>query len=138
MFNTGKDDFDQWIACKHLFAGQKTQHPYNPLYPHCPTWTLFYYTEMHIQLNFLRFFNVATSHGISLVYLAFIITCMLTLESWRFPVLGEVSFCVRTLLNCKRNKVRSYYYIVYYIVYTKVYTPTHSVFWELCPMHKDN
>ena len=28
---------------------------------------------------------------------------MLALESWRFLVWGEVSFCTRTLLNSKRN-----------------------------------
>ena len=41
--------------------------------------------------------------------------CMLSLESQRFPVLGEVSFCVRTLPNRQRNVPRSYYYIVYYL-----------------------
>ena len=40
---------------------------------------------------------------------------MLTLESWRFPVLGEVSFIVRTLTNSLRHETRSYYYIVYYL-----------------------
>ena len=39
-------------------------------------------------------------------------TFMLTLESWRFPVLGEVSCFVRTLPNCLRNRARSYYIIV--------------------------
>ena len=39
---------------------------------------------------------------------------MLTLVSWRFPALSEVSFCVRTFPNCQRNRARSYYYIVYY------------------------
>ena len=37
----------------------------------------------------------------------------ITLEFQSFPVLGEESFCVRTLPNCKRNGARSYYYIVY-------------------------
>ena len=40
---------------------------------------------------------------------------MLTLESRRFLVLGEVSFCIRTLPNCKRNQAKSYYYIVWLI-----------------------
>ena len=29
---------------------------------------------------------------------------MLTLESWRLTVMGEVSFCVRTLLIAKETK----------------------------------
>ena len=33
--------------------------------------------------------------------------CMLTLESWRFLVLDEVSFCVRSLPNRSRNQARS-------------------------------
>ena len=32
--------------------------------------------------------------------------CMLTLESWSFPVLGEVSFSTRTLPNCYNVYVR--------------------------------
>ena len=38
-------------------------------------------------------------------------TKMLTLESRRFPMLGEVSFCTRTLPNRFRNGARSYYYV---------------------------
>ena len=38
---------------------------------------------------------------------------MLTLESQRLPVLGEVFFCLRTLPNRKRNGARSYYNILY-------------------------
>ena len=41
--------------------------------------------------------------------------CSQILESQRFLVLGEVSFCVRTLPDCYRNGARSYYYIVYYL-----------------------
>ena len=37
---------------------------------------------------------------------------MLTLESRMFPVLGEVSCCIRTLPNRKRNGARGYYNIV--------------------------
>ena len=38
---------------------------------------------------------------------------MLTLVSQRFPVSGEVSFCIRTLPNRSRNGARSYYYILF-------------------------
>ena len=37
----------------------------------------------------------------------------ITLEFQSFPVLGEESFCVRTLPNCKRNGARRDYYFVY-------------------------
>ena len=65
-------------------------------------------------------------------------TFMLTLESWRFPVLGEVSFCIETLPNRQRNGARSYYYIVYYLrsMYRSImnkfllYIDTQSPFWS--------
>ena len=37
---------------------------------------------------------------------------MLTLVSQMFPVLGEVSCCIRTLPNRYRNRARGYYDIV--------------------------
>ena len=42
----------------------------------------------------------------------YVYVCMLTLVSRRFQVLGEVSFCIRTLPNCKRQRAKSYYYMV--------------------------
>ena len=47
---------------------------------------------------------------------------MLTLESRRFPVLGEVSCFVRTLPNRLRNKEGITIYFQWYVLVIKVYT----------------
>ena len=54
---------------------------------------------------------------------------MLILESWRFLVLGEVSFRIRTLPNRQRNRARTYYFILYFVRFgTSALMLTHAAF----------
>ena len=64
----------------------------------------FLYFSHTTSLNYLSFLFcfafVCRNWFIFLYFLYLLLTYMLTLESWRFPVLGEVSYSTRTLPNC--------------------------------------
>ena len=79
------------------------------------------FASAHIQHFYLKnvVFYCLLQHTYKISTINLFNTFMLTLEFQRFPVLGEVSFFVRTLPNRLRNRARSYYIIVLFYFVNK-------------------